>query len=143
MAKRKKTRQQLETERFHATVVSLLRVRHADWTPWEHEWLLDQAQRPPNYVYSEKQWDILNQLVAYSKTVIEYCGYSIPELTRMAYRYRCDLDEDGQEFVDKVHRWNATDLKIRQARRLYHICRISDALPPDYSPDISIHSQSL
>jgi hypothetical protein len=130
MARRKKTRAQIESERFHATVVSLLRVRHADWTEWEHDnWLLDEACRPQDYVYSEKEWAKLNELVGYSKTVTSYGDYTIPELTKMAYPCRCDLGEDGQEFVDKVRRWNATDLKIRQARRLYSICRIFEPLP--------------
>jgi hypothetical protein len=127
--KKKKTPEQIASEKFHATLVWLLRVPHDDWTPWEQDWLIDEAQRPRDYVYTEKELNILDQLVAYSKTVTEYNGYSVKELSQMAYSCRFDCDEDQQEFLEQLHTWNATDLKIRQARRLYGICRRFEPLP--------------
>jgi hypothetical protein len=123
MAKRK-TRTQIESEQFHAIVVELLRVRHADWNDWEHdEWLLDQAQRPVDYEYSEKQWTLLKRLVARTKTFTQYSGYTVLELVSIVYPARLDLDEPNQEFLEKVYRWNAKDLKVRQIALLAGICR--------------------
>ena len=109
MAKRK-TRAQTKSEQFHAIVAELLRVRRADWNEWEHdEWLLDQARRPADYEYSEKQWTLLKRLVARTKTFTQYAGYSVPDLVAIAYPAQLDLDEPNQEFVEKIHRWNAKD----------------------------------
>jgi len=131
MAKRK-TRAQIESEQFSAIVVELLRVRHADWDEWEHdEWLLDQAQRPAGYEYSDKQWAFLKRLVARTKTFTQYAGYSVPELVAIVYPARFDLDEPNQEFVEKIHRWNAKDLKVRQIRLLAGICRSFEDIPRD------------
>lgn len=79
MAKRR-SRELVEADRFHAIIVSLLRVRHADWTEWEENWLIDEAQRPPDYVYTDVEWRKLEQLVAFSKSFTEYAGYAVPEL---------------------------------------------------------------
>jgi hypothetical protein len=134
MAKRK-TRAQIESEQFHAIVVELLRVRHADWDDWEHdEWLLDQAQRPADYNYSDRQWALLKRLVARTKTFTQYAGYTVPELLAIAYPPRLNLDEPGQDFVEKVHRWNAKDLKVRQIRFLAGLCRSFENIPID--PDV-------
>jgi hypothetical protein len=130
MAKRK-SRTQLESERFHAIVVELLRVRHADWNGWELDWLLDQAQRPVDYEYSDKQWAVLKRLVARTKTFTQYAGYTISELMAMAYRGRFDVDEGSRDFVETVYRWNAKDLKVRQIRILAGICRSFEDIPRD------------
>jgi hypothetical protein len=133
MAKRK-SRAQLESEQFHAIVVELLRVRHADWNEWEHdEWLLDQAQRPADYEYSDKQWAVLKRLIARTKTFTQYAGYTVPELLAIAYPGRFDIGDD-REFVEKVHRWNAKDLKVRQIKHLAGICRSFEDIPRD--PDV-------
>ena len=133
MAKRK-SRAQLESEQFHAIVVELLRVRHADWNPWELEWLLDQAQRPADYEYSDKQWAVLRRLVAQTKTFKQYAGYTVPELLAIAYPARFDIGEGSRDFVEKVHRWNAKDLKVLQIRTLAGICRCFEDIPRD--PDV-------
>jgi hypothetical protein len=134
MAKRK-TRAQIESEQFHAIVVELLRIRHADWNEWEHdEWLLDQAQRPADYEYSDKQWAVLKRLVARTKTFTQYAGYTVPDLVAIVYPARLDLDEPNQEFVEKIHRWNAKDLKVRQIKTLAAICRCFEDIPRD--PDV-------
>jgi hypothetical protein len=134
MAKRK-SRAQVESEQFHAIVVELLRVRHADWMEWEHdEWLLDQARRPADYEYSDKQWAYLRRLVARTKTFTQYAGYTVSDLLAIAYPARFDLDEGSQEFVERLHRWNAKDLKVRQIRVLAAICRSFEDIPKD--PDV-------
>jgi hypothetical protein len=51
---RRRSRQLLESDRFQASVISLLRVAHADWNEWEQDWLLDEARRPNDYIYSER-----------------------------------------------------------------------------------------
>jgi hypothetical protein len=131
MAKRK-SRAQIESEQFHAIVVKLLRVRHADWNDWEHdEWLLDQAQRPADYEYSDKQWTLLKRLVARTKSFMQYSGYTVPELMAIAYPARFDIDEGSQDFVEKLHRWNATELKVRQIAQLAGICRTFENIPRD------------
>jgi hypothetical protein len=132
---KRKTRAQIESEQFHAVVVELLRVRHADWNEWEHdEWLLDQAQRPADYEYSDKQWALLKRLVARTKTFTQYAGYTVPDMVAIVYPARLDLDEPNQEFVEKIHRWNAKDLKVRQIRTLASICRCFEDIPKD--PDV-------
>ena len=40
----------------------------------------------------------------------------------------------NQEFVEKIHRWNAKDLKVRQIRTLAAICRCVEDIPRD--PDV-------
>ena len=130
MAKRRR-RELIEADQFHATVVRLLRVRHADWTEWEDTWLLDQAQRPPDYIYSDDQRRILNQLIVYSKSFTHYAGYTVQELLKIAYPRRFDIDEDGQEFLEMIQRWGATHLKLRQIRRLAGICRIFEPIARD------------
>lgn len=129
------TRAQIESEQFHATVVELLRVRHSDWNGWEHdEWLLDQARRPADYAYSDKQWALLKRLVARTRTFTQYAGYTVPDLVSIAYPARLDLDEGSQEFVERVYRWNAKDLKVLQIRSLAGICRCFEDVPKD--PDV-------
>jgi hypothetical protein len=112
MAKRKR-KELFEAERFHAAVVSLMRVSHADWTEWEEEWLQDEARRPPGYIYTEAEWRILNQLIAYSHTFTHYAGHTIQQLIEIAHPYRADFSEDQEEFLEELQRWRATDLKLR------------------------------
>jgi hypothetical protein len=134
MAKRK-SRAQLESERFHAIDVELLRVRHADWNDWELDWLLDQAQRPADYEYTDKQWAVLKRLVARTRTFTHYAGYTVSELMAIAYLGRFDVDEGSQGFVETVYRWNAKDLKVRQIRVLAAICRCFEDIPRDANID--------
>jgi hypothetical protein len=125
MAKRttKAQREQAEADRFRATVVSLLHLRHNDWNDWEFDWLSDEVRRSPSYIYTEKEHAVLDRLVKYSKSFTHSSGYTVSELIAIAYPYRFDLDEDGQEFVEKLHGWRATKLKLRQMGRLLRLCR--------------------
>ena len=124
MAKRRRSAKLLKAYEFHAKVVDLLRTRHADWNEWEETVLLDNAQRPDDFIYSEAQWAVLPRLISYSQLFTQYNGYTIQELLGIAYRFRYDLDEDGQEFLETLNRWKATDLKRRQIRWLARLARM-------------------
>jgi hypothetical protein len=95
-----------------------------DWSEWEETFLLDNAQRPDDFIYSEAQWAVLNRLIGYSQSFTHYNDYSVQELLTIAYQFRFDLDEDAQAFVETLHRWKATDLKRRQIKRLAGIARL-------------------
>ena len=123
MAKRRQSPELIKAVEFHATVVDLLRTRHADWSEWEETFLLDNAQRPGDYIYSEAQWAVINRLTGYSKSFTHYNSYTVQELIAIAYPFRRDLDEDAEEFLEKLKRWNASDLKRRQIRWLAGIAR--------------------
>jgi hypothetical protein len=130
VAKRRR-RELVEADQFHATVVSLLCVSHADWNQWEQEWLEDEAQRPTDYIYTDNEWKVLNKLVAYSKTFTHYAGYSIQGLLKIACPYRVDMSEHDEKFLEQLHAWGATDLKLRQVRHLASICREFEGLDFD------------
>ena len=119
---------QAAADKFRETVLSLLRVTHPDWTDWEWDWLYDEARRKPDYRYSEKEEKVLDRLIFNSRSFGEYAGCMVPEMIAVAYRHRCDLDEDGQEFVEKLHGWGAVELKRRQIQRLAGICRRTERI---------------
>ncbi len=133
MAKRRRRRKLIEADWYHALAVSLLLVRHSDW--WEREWeetfLLDQVQRPDDYIYSESQQAKLKQLKLFSKSFTEYAGHTVQELLTIAYSRRLDLDYEDQEWVETLFGWDATDLKLRQISRLASICRIYEPIGQD------------
>jgi hypothetical protein len=120
-----------EADKFRETLVSLLRVQHPNWTDWEWDWLHDEARRSPDYIYTETEEGILDKPIAYSKSFTEYAGYTVPELIAIAYRYRFDLNEAGQEFVEKLRAWRAIELKRRQIQQLAGICRRSEDIGRD------------
>jgi hypothetical protein len=128
---KRRGRKLIEADQFHARVVSLLRVSHADWNEWEQDWLQDEAQRPDNYIYSDKERAILNQLIACSTTFTHYSECSVQELLNVAYQYRKDLDADDEAYLEQLHSWYATDLKVRQISRLASISRLMEALRRD------------
>jgi hypothetical protein len=130
MAKRRR-RELVEADQFHATVVSLMRVSHAHWTEWEEEWLEDEARRPTDYIYTDTERVILDQLIACSKTFTHYSECSIQEMLKIAYPYCKDFDEDDEAFLEQVHAWGATDLKLRQVSRLASLCRLVEPLERD------------
>jgi hypothetical protein len=114
---------QAEADKFRATVVSLLNIRHPDWSDWEWRWLNDEARRKSDYRYTENEQAVLDRLLVYAKSFAEYAGYSVQELIAIAYPYRYDLNEEEQEFVEQLRAWGATELKRRQIQALAAICR--------------------
>jgi hypothetical protein len=122
---------QAEADRFRSTVVSLLNLRHSDWNDWEWRWLNDEARRKADYRYTENEQAVLDRLLVYAKSFAEYAGYSVQELIAIAYPYRCDLNEEEQEFVEQVHAWRATELKRRQIQALAAICRRGEDIGRD------------
>ena len=89
------------------------------------------ANRYPSYRFSEKEQAKLDQLRSLSKSHTAYVGRTVPELIRIAFPFRCDLNEDDQAFLEKLHGWNATELKVRQIRRLARLCRSFEVLDAD------------
>jgi hypothetical protein len=130
MAKRRR-RELVEADKFHARVVSLMCVSHAHWTEWEEEWLEDEARRPADYIYTDTERVILDQLIICSMTFTHYSECSIQELLKSAYACRKDFDEDDEAFLEQVHAWRATDLKLRQISRLANLCRLVEPLERD------------
>jgi hypothetical protein len=56
---------------------------------------------------------------------------AIQEMLKMLYLHCKDLDEDSEEFVEKLHAWRATELKVRQVSRLASLCRLFESLERD------------
>ena len=109
MAKRitKAQREQAKADEFRRIASSLLNLRHNDWNDWEYEWLHDEVRRRPLYIYTEREHEILDKLSVLSKSFTEFGGYTITELIAIAYPFRFDLDEDDQEFLEKLYGWRA------------------------------------
>jgi hypothetical protein len=124
MARGRPSAELIKALEFHAKVVDLLGTRHSDWSEWEETFLLDNARRPRDFIYSEAQWAVLNRLASYSQSFTQYNGYTVRELLGIVYRFRYDLDEDAQEFLEKLARWKPNDLKRRQIRCLAGFARM-------------------
>jgi hypothetical protein len=128
---RRRSRKLLDADRFQDRVISLMRTPHADWNEWELDWLHDEARRSDDYIYSDKERVILNQLIACSTTFTHYSGCSVQELLNIAHPYRKDGDEDDEAFLEQLHEWRVSDLKVRQISRLASLCRLTDSLQRD------------
>jgi hypothetical protein len=126
-----RSRKLLEADRFRGRVGWLLRIAHSDWNEWEQDWLQDEAQRPDDTIYSEKEHVILAQLIACATTFTHYGEWSVRELVAAAYPYRADLDEDDTALLEQLCRWRATDLKVRQINRLADLVRLTEFVPRD------------
>jgi hypothetical protein len=120
-----------EADAFRARVQQLRALSDTDWNDWEADWLDKEASRSDSYIYTNKERMILNQLIA-SATIFEsYNGYSVPEMLVIAYRYRADLDEDSEAFVERHCRRQPRTLRVRQINRLAAICRLTDDVGRD------------
>jgi hypothetical protein len=120
-----------EADRFRAQVMLLINEPRTDWSDWEYDWLQSEARRPEDYVYTERERTILNRLIARARVFTHYSEHSVQEMVQIAYRYRADLDEDSEAFVQEVHKSGATWLRVREINRLAGIVRLSYALPYD------------
>jgi hypothetical protein len=126
---------QAEADRFREIVTQLRQLEYPDWNDWEWDWLDSEARRRPDYIFSEAEHRVLATLTFDSGTFTEYSGYTVQELIAIAHRYRLDLDEAAQEFVECLHGWGAISLKRRQIKRLAGICRLSESIPRDPAVD--------
>jgi hypothetical protein len=129
MAKRSK--KLLEADRFRESVKALQRVRHSDWDDFQYEWLRNEARRREDYIYTEKERVILNRAIACATTFTSYSECSVQELLSAVYAFRGDLDEHNERWVQQLHQWGATELKVRQISRLAMLYRINEPLPID------------
>jgi hypothetical protein len=127
----KAQREQVEADEFRASALSLLQLQHNDWNDWEYDWLSKEVRRHRSYIYTEKEHAVLDRLKSCAKSFTHIDDYTVPELIATAYPFRFDLGEDDQEYIEKLRRWGATDLKIRQVRRLASICRCFAGLQLD------------
>jgi hypothetical protein len=120
-----------EADRFRAQVMTLINEPRTDWSDWEYDWLQSEARRPEDYVYTERERTILNRLIARARVFTHYSEHSVQEMVQIAYRYRADLDEDNEAFVEQVHKSRANWLRVREINRLAGIVRLSYALSYD------------
>jgi hypothetical protein len=129
--KAQRVRVEAEADRFRDLLGRLRALQYSDWNDWEWDWLDSEARRKPDYIFSENEHAVLRDLMFDSGTFTEYSGYTVLEMITTAHRYRADLDDAGQEFVELLYTWGATSLKRRQIKRLAGICRLSEAIPLD------------
>lgn len=130
MAKRR-SKKLLEADKFRAIVMSLRRRTDVDWTPYEDKWLEDQARRPDDYIFSEKERKILNQLIAAATPFSHYSEYSVVELFAKCYLYRGEHDLHHEEFLDHHYKNGTTALPVRLVRYLAYLYRRRELLRLD------------
>ena len=132
MAKQPKRSKKLqEADRFRAQVETLRNEPRTDWNDWEYDWLNSEARRREDYIYTDKERMILNRLITRARSFTGYAEHSVPELIEIAYRYRADLDEDSEVFIERLHSVAPTWLRVREIHRLAGIARLSHALAYD------------
>lgn len=129
MAKRSKKLR--EADAFRARVMGLRNIRHAGWTDWEADWLDDEAARSADYIFTDNERVILNQLIPSVTAFAAYNETTIPDMLKIARSYIADLGEDDEEFVLELSERNATRLFVRQINRLAGICRLSELMGRD------------
>ena len=140
MAKRitKAQRARNRADEFRSTVAELLQSG-VIWTAWEENWLVSESQRRSDYIFSEKEHAVLDRLRdTASGPFAGYGDYTVSELIAIAYPWRCDLDEDGEEFLETLHEKMPAGLRKRPLRRLVGICRSFEGLdlPRDLDPQM-------
>jgi hypothetical protein len=112
--------------------MSLRSRTDVDWRAYEDNWLETQARRPKDYIYSDRQRNILNQLIAAATLFASYSEYSVVELLRMAYPYRFEhaLPED-EFFLEHHYTCGTTALPVRLVRYLASLYRRREPLQRD------------
>jgi hypothetical protein len=143
MAKRitKAEQARIRADKFRSTVAGLLEC-DIIWSAWEENWLISESRRRPDYIFSEKEHVVLDRMrIAASGPFTNYGEYTVTELIAIAYRWRFELDEDGEEFLETLHKTAPTGLRKRPLRRLAGICRSFEGL--DLPRDINAHMDAL
>jgi hypothetical protein len=138
MAKRitKAQRARNRADEFRSAVAELLQA-DVIWTAWEENWLVSESRRRPDYIFSEKEHAVLDRMRdTASGPFTGYDAYTVTELIAIAYPWRFDLDEDGEEFLETLHEKMPAGLRKRPLRRLVGICRSFEGLdlPRDIDP---------
>jgi len=122
--RRKKLR---EADTFRTRVLQLQSLPGSDWRDWEADWLDKEAVRSDDYIYTEKERVILNQLIVSATPFEGYNGRTVQELLRTAYFYRADVgDEDDQDFVERLWYRQPRTLRVRELSRLASLARLSE-----------------
>jgi len=143
MAKRitKAQRAQNRADEFRSTVAELLQS-DVIWTAWEENWLVSESRRRTDYIFSEKEHAVLDRMRdTASGPFTGYCDYTVSELIAIAYPWRFDLDEEGQDFLEALHEKMPTGLRKRPLRRLVGICRSFEGL--DLPRDLDLQTDAL
>ena len=130
MAKRR-SKKLLEADKFRARVLSLKARHDVDWRPYEEKWLLDEANRRADYIYTDRERKVLNRLCAAATLFTHYSGYSVVELVKMTYQFRAELQYSDEEFLEPHFRMGTTALSVRQIRYLASLYRTRESLQRD------------
>jgi hypothetical protein len=130
MAKRR-SKKLLEADKFRATVMALRQCADVNWTPYEDKWLESEARRSDDYIHSDDERKILNQLIAAAKLFSHYAEYSVVELIRMTFPYRFEHDLPDQEFLEGHYRNGTSALPVRSIRYLAALYRRRESLQRD------------
>ena len=124
MARTTKLQQELlRATQLRTRATHLYKLSENDWNDWELDWLSDQIQRPVDYIYSDKQWAVLEKLERNAHVFREYAELSVNALLDISYASRFDVDENDQDFVEKLYQRAPLELRRRQIMRLAGICR--------------------
>lgn len=143
MARRitKAQRARNRADEFRSTVAELLQS-DVIWSAWEENWFVSESRRKLDYIFSEKEHAVLDRMrVAASGPFTGYGEYTVTELIAIAYQWRFQLDEDGEEFLETLHKTALAGLRMRPLRRLVGICRSFEGL--DLPHDIDAYSDAL
>jgi hypothetical protein len=120
-----------QADEFRAKVMRLRQRTDVDWRPYEDKWLEDEARRPDNYIYTDREQKILNQLIAAATLFTHYSGYSVPELIRMTPPHRSEMDLPDEEFLEEHYSRGTTALPVRKIRYLASLYRNREPLQTD------------
>jgi hypothetical protein len=127
----KRSKKSSEADIFRAHVERLRNLPETDWGDWEADWLDAEARRHPEYLYSEKERIILNQLIAATTPFEGYNGWSVPDLLRAAHNFLADLDEPTARFVEILWSLKPRALRVRQIVRLARIVGVFEPVGRD------------
>jgi hypothetical protein len=122
MAKRRSKKLE-EADRFRAMVERLRFRDDVEWREYEEKFLETQVRRPDDYIFSDRQWKILKQLLATSTLFTHYAGESVPVLFKTVYLYRAELDEHGEDFVTRHYKVGTMQLAVRDICYLARLYR--------------------
>jgi hypothetical protein len=128
-------------DEFRSTIATLLQS-DIIWSAWEENWLVSESRRQADYIFSEMEHAVLDRMrVTASGPFSSYGEYTVTELIAIAYPWRFELDEEGEEFLETLHKAAPAGLRRRPLRRLVGICRSFEGL--DLPHDIDTHLDTL